>query len=77
MPQTGNQKRCSSENVISTDRAALLWIYCREIAPFETPTFGKNVGELIARATSVPQKPAVRRPKTRANNVATSKQEPT
>ena len=38
--------------MVSTDRAALLWMYCREIAPYETPTFSKNVGELIARATS-------------------------
>jgi hypothetical protein len=51
----GNRKRRSSENVISTDKSDLLWMYCREIAPFETPTFSKNVGELIARATSVPQ----------------------
>jgi hypothetical protein len=49
--------------VISTDKAALLWMYCKEIAPFETPTFSKNVGELIARATRAPQKAAVRRPK--------------
>src|SRR6476646_9847413 len=56
MPQKGTEKRRSSENVISTDTSALLWIYCREIAPFETPIFSKNVGELIARATSVPQK---------------------
>jgi hypothetical protein len=55
MPQKGTEKRRSSENVISTE-SALLWIHCREIAPFETPTFSKNVGELIARATSVPQK---------------------
>ncbi len=40
-----------SENVIRTDKAALLWMYCREIAPFETPTFSTKVGELIARAT--------------------------
>ena len=32
----------------------LLWMYCREIAPFETPTFVEKVGELIARATSTP-----------------------
>jgi hypothetical protein len=77
MPQTGTEKRRSSENVISTERTALLWMYCREVAPFEIPTFSKNVAELIARATSVPQKRTARRPKTRANNVATSKQEPT
>jgi len=52
MPQMGTEKRRSSENVISTDKSALLWMYCREIAPFETPTFSNKVGELIARATS-------------------------
>ena len=31
-------------------------LFCREIAPFETPTFSNTVGELIARATSTPQK---------------------
>jgi hypothetical protein len=40
--------------MISTDKSVLLWMYCREIAPFETPTFGEKVGELIARATSTP-----------------------
>jgi phosphoribosyl 1,2-cyclic phosphodiesterase/DNA-binding response OmpR family regulator len=42
------------ENVISTDKAALLWMYCREIAPFETPAFRKELGNLIARATTRP-----------------------
>ena len=54
MPQKGTEKRRSSENVIGTDKSALLWMYCREIAPFETPTFVLKVGELIARATSTP-----------------------
>jgi DNA-binding response OmpR family regulator len=49
-PQKGTEKRRS----ISTDKAALLWMYCREIAPFETPTLCNKVGELIARATSAP-----------------------
>jgi DNA-binding response OmpR family regulator/ribonuclease BN (tRNA processing enzyme) len=56
MPQKGAEKRRSSEDVISPDKSALLWMYCREIAPFETPTFSNTVGELIARATSTPQK---------------------
>jgi phosphoribosyl 1,2-cyclic phosphodiesterase/CheY-like chemotaxis protein len=43
-----------SENVIRTDKSALLWMYCREIAPFETPAFSENVGNLIARATKRP-----------------------
>jgi hypothetical protein len=54
MPQNGTKKRRSLENVISTDKSALLWMYCREIAPFETPTFRSKVGELIARANKHP-----------------------
>ena len=54
MPQKGTERRRSSQNVVSTDKSALLWMYCREIAPFETPTFNKKVGELIARANSTP-----------------------
>jgi len=56
MPQKGTEKKALLGNVISTDTSALFVIYCRDIAPFETPIFSKNVGELIARATSVPQK---------------------
>jgi DNA-binding response OmpR family regulator/phosphoribosyl 1,2-cyclic phosphodiesterase len=56
IPQKGTEKRRSSEDVISPDKSALLWMYCREIAPFETQTFSEKVGELIARATSTPQK---------------------
>src|SRR5205814_3068461 len=29
MPQKGTEKRRSSEDVISADKAALLWMYCR------------------------------------------------
>jgi hypothetical protein len=53
-PQKEIKKRRFPENVISTDKSVLLWMYCREIAPFETPTFSEKVGELIARATSTP-----------------------
>jgi hypothetical protein len=58
MSQKGTERRRCSENVICTDKSTLLWMYCREIAPFETPTLSKKVGELIARATSAPQKRA-------------------
>src|SRR5262249_56375721 len=58
MPQKGTEKRRSPENVISTDKSALLWMYCRGIVPFETPTFSKTVGELIACATSTQRSPA-------------------
>jgi phosphoribosyl 1,2-cyclic phosphodiesterase/DNA-binding response OmpR family regulator len=54
VPQKGPESRRFSENVISTDKSALLWMYCREIAPFETPTFSAKLGELIARATKRP-----------------------
>ncbi len=61
MPQKGTDKRRSSEPAISSDKSGLLWMYCREIAPFETPTFSKNIGEIIARAASAPRKPAAHR----------------
>jgi hypothetical protein len=36
------------ENVISTDKSALLWMYCREIAPLEiepsAPRVGRGLG---------------------------------
>jgi ribonuclease BN (tRNA processing enzyme)/DNA-binding response OmpR family regulator len=54
MAQKGIENRRFSKNVISTDKSALLWMYCREIAPFETPAFSKKVGNLIARATKRP-----------------------
>jgi DNA-binding response OmpR family regulator len=54
MLQKGTENRRFSENVISTDKSTLLWMYCREIAPFETPTFSTKVGELIARAAKRP-----------------------
>ena len=54
MPHRGNAAKRSSDNVISTEKAALLWMYCREVAPFETPSFRKKIGQLIAHATSTP-----------------------
>jgi hypothetical protein len=54
MLQKEAEKSRSRGNVISTDKSALLWMYCREIAPFETPTFSNRIGELIARATNRP-----------------------
>jgi DNA-binding response OmpR family regulator len=50
MAQKGLENKRVSEHVISTDKSALLWMYCREIAPFETPAFSRKVGDLIARA---------------------------
>src|ERR1700682_5737195 len=51
---------CRNERINKTRPSArtnqpLLWMYCREIASFDTPTFSKKLGEIIARATSTPQ----------------------
>src|SRR5260370_12336294 len=54
MPHRGTEARRSSDKEISTEQAALLWLYCREVAPFETPSFGKKIGQLIAHATNTP-----------------------
>jgi hypothetical protein len=56
LPMPQKRAESFSENLISTDKSALLWMYRREIAPFETPTFNKKVGELIARAANGPSK---------------------
>ena len=57
MTQYSTEKR-PPRKVATTDRSALLWMYGREIAPYETPTFINNVGELIARATNADSRPA-------------------
>src|SRR5262249_14017770 len=62
MAQIGMENKRFSKNVISTDKSALLWMYCREIAPFETPAFSKAVGDLVARATKRPPEMRVRTP---------------
>jgi len=51
-----NERKRSLGPARNLDKSSLLWMYCREIAPFETPTFSSKVGEIIARATSSPQK---------------------
>lgn len=58
MPQKETKKGGSLGYLTSADKSALLWMYCREVAPFATPTFSKKVGELIARAARPPQKRA-------------------
>jgi ribonuclease BN (tRNA processing enzyme) len=54
MRHGGTEARRSSDSAISTEKAALLWMYCREVAPFETPSFRKKIGQLIAHATNTP-----------------------
>jgi ribonuclease BN (tRNA processing enzyme) len=38
------------------DKSALLWMYGREIAPFETAAFSSQVGDIIARAKMAPHR---------------------
>jgi phosphoribosyl 1,2-cyclic phosphodiesterase/DNA-binding response OmpR family regulator len=54
MAQRGIENKRVSKNVIRTNKSALLWMYSRDIAPFETPAFSKAVGDLIVRATKRP-----------------------
>jgi DNA-binding response OmpR family regulator len=56
VPQKATARKRSFGAGHSLDKSSLLWMYCREIAPFETPSFSSKVGEIIARATSAPQK---------------------
>jgi hypothetical protein len=44
MPQKETKKGGSLGYLTSADKSALLWMYCREVAPFATPTFSKKVG---------------------------------
>ena len=53
-PQKGTERRHSSERATSSNKSALLWMYGREIASFDTPAFRSKVGEIIARATRMP-----------------------
>jgi phosphoribosyl 1,2-cyclic phosphodiesterase/CheY-like chemotaxis protein len=48
------QKGADKTHPVSLDKSTLLWMYGREIASFDTPAFGKKLGEIIVRATSMP-----------------------
>jgi CheY-like chemotaxis protein len=37
-------------DVVDLQKAALIWMFNREIAPFESDSFGKKVGEVVVRA---------------------------
>jgi phosphoribosyl 1,2-cyclic phosphodiesterase/DNA-binding NarL/FixJ family response regulator len=53
LPQGPAERKHSPERYTNSDKSALLWMYGREIAPFDTPTFSRMVGEIIAHATQV------------------------
>jgi hypothetical protein len=58
--RAGENEAKESETNMDSDKSALLWMYGREIAPFDIPAFSSHVGEIIARATRTPQKGVAR-----------------
>ena len=56
----GTAHHLEKEEEKRAEKAALLWMYGREIASFETLAFTENAGEIIAQATAVPQTRAAR-----------------
>ena len=58
--RAGENEAKESETNMHSDKSALLWMYGREIAPFDIPAFSSHVGEIIARATRTPQKGVAR-----------------
>ena len=54
--RAGENEAKESETNTDSDKSALLWMYGREIAPFDTPAFSSHVGEIIARVTRTPQR---------------------
>jgi hypothetical protein len=47
------EREADSERLaLSSEKAALLWMYGREIAAFDTPAFTNKLGRIITQATS-------------------------
>ena len=55
LPRVSQRAADGNDPVISSEKAALLWMYGRQIAAFDTPTFSNKVGQIIAQATSKAQ----------------------
>ena len=63
VPQKRTERKDLPKRAMSTDKSALLWMYGRAIASFDTPAFSRRVGEIIVRAASTAQKRAAGRGK--------------
>ena len=63
VPQKRTERSDLPKRAMSTDKSALLWMYGRAIASFDTPAFSRRVGEIIVRAASTAQKRAAGRGK--------------
>jgi hypothetical protein len=51
LPRVSQRAADGNDPVISSEKAALLWMYGRQIAAFDTPTFSNKVGQIIAQAS--------------------------
>jgi DNA-binding response OmpR family regulator len=47
-----SEKASAEQPSISSEKADLLWMYCRKIAAFDTPAFNNQLGRIIAEAPS-------------------------
>jgi DNA-binding response OmpR family regulator len=63
VPQKRTERRDLPKRAMSSDKSALLWMYGRAIASFDTPAFSRRVGEIIVRAASTAPKRAAGRGK--------------
>jgi phosphoribosyl 1,2-cyclic phosphodiesterase/DNA-binding response OmpR family regulator len=52
VPRVSRPAADRKQMVVSPDKSALLWMYGREIAAFDTPGFSTKLGEIIARAST-------------------------
>jgi phosphoribosyl 1,2-cyclic phosphodiesterase/DNA-binding response OmpR family regulator len=55
VPRVSRPAADRKQMVVSPDKSALLWMYGREIAAFDTPGFSTKLGEIIARASTSAQ----------------------
>ncbi len=55
LPRVSQRAAGRNQLSIRSEKAALLWMFGRQIASFDTPTFSNKVGEIIAQATTRPQ----------------------
>ena len=52
LPRALERRDVQDRPGIDSDKGALLWMYGREIADFDSPAFSENLGQIIADATS-------------------------
>ena len=56
MPEKSKEGKFPSRGRAGTVQLAALFDFGSDVAPFDTPVFGKRLGELIVQATSCPKR---------------------